>query len=253
MLETAGFYSVEEDFSLEFGKDPKVTIHSDFKIEKTSESLFNRDTVLLNTGRQPLSPYLKGFLKNEGFTVFETSARSRPAISRPPYGIKQITTKRQTEMVDAILDVLAISPGRDRHLDVFATDDNGISLSVKADRTFSRNGKNFVVSRFDGDPVTYTLFRILETKGYRVVILDRQDDFRKTAERVLSAMKIRAAYGQHELIQEEHTPVSLQMSGFWLDDTSLPGGSLFLTNLELDRNIRSLLAENGYNLYTSTD
>ena len=56
----------------------------------------------------------------------------------------------------------------------------------KAERYFERGGQRYVVTSFDGDPVNYTLFRILETKGYNVVILEAQDDFRKISEKLIA-------------------------------------------------------------------
>jgi hypothetical protein len=189
-------------------------------------------------------------LKKEGFTVYEPFAAPSPLIVLPPRNVAQIGVFAQPEMVDAILASLAVSPERDRPVDVFGADDNGISLSVKADRSFVRNGQKYVITHFDGDAVTYTLFRILETKGYRVIIIDRNDGFRKSTEKILSGMKIPGTYGRHDLIREEGLPYSVQMSGFWLDDPSLPGGSLFLTDLAINRFERSLLLENGFNIYT---
>jgi len=250
MLETAGFYSVEENFNLEFGADPKITVHSDFKIEKAADSLVNQDVVLLNNERQALPTALRGVLKKEGFTVYEPFAASGPIIVSPARNFGQIGISTQPELVDAILASLAVSPERDRTLEVFGADDNGISLSVKADRSFVSRGQKYVINRFDGDAVTYTLFRILETKGYRVITLDRQDDFRKSTEKILAGMKIRGTYGRHDLIREEGLPYSVQMSGFWLDDPSLPGGSLFLTDRAIDRVVRNLLLENGFNIST---
>ena len=117
------------------------------------------------------------------------------------------------------------------------------------ERFFERGGQRFVVTSFDGDPVTYTLFRILETKGYRVVILEAKDDFRKITEKILSRLRIQAAYAQHKLLSDDATNYSLQMSGFNLEGAGIPDGSLFLTNLPLDRIDRDLLMENGYNVH----
>jgi hypothetical protein len=41
---------------------------------------------------------------------------------------------------------------------------------------------------------------------------------------------------------------SLQMSGFHVEGPGVPGGSLFLTNLPLDRMMSELLTESGYDL-----
>ncbi|MDA8429280.1 MAG: LysM domain-containing protein [Geobacteraceae bacterium] len=248
MLDSAGFYSVEENFSMDFGTDPKLTIQSDFKIEKTPDSLIKQDVVLLNSGRVPLPSVLGTFLKKEGFKVYEPFASLQPvvpAVSRP---LCQITAKSQTDIIDALLASISLTPDKDRRLDVFAADNNGISLAVKAERYFERGGQHYVVTRFDGDPVTYTLFRFLETKGFRVTILEPRDGFRKIAEKLLSSMQIPGAYTRHTLAGDAGGNYSLQMSGFKLEGKGLPVGGLFVTDLKLDRVIRDLLQENGYHI-----
>jgi len=245
MLGSAGFYSVEENFSLDFGIDPKLTVHSDFKIEKTTESLINQDIILLNSGRVPLPLVIGNLLKKEGFTVYEPFAALQPVVPVKPRAMYQITTKNPSDIIDALLSSFSITPDKDKRLDVFAADKNGISLSVKAERYFERGGLQHVVTRFDGDPVTYTLFRILETKGYQVTILDAQDDFRKITERLLTRMHIQGTYSLHTLDQEDGVNYSLQLSGYKLEGAGGAAG-LFLTNLELDRVIRDIITANGY-------
>ncbi|MBC8019246.1 MAG: peptidoglycan-binding protein LysM, partial [Verrucomicrobia bacterium] len=129
-----------------------------------------------------------------------------------------------------------------------AADNNGISLSVKAERYFERGGQRHIVTSFDGDPVMYTLFRILEAKGYQVTILEAQDDFRKISDKLLSRLRIQGAYAQHTLGHDTGANYSLRMSGYKLEGAGLPVGGLFLTDLELDRVIRDLLTENGYSI-----
>jgi hypothetical protein len=248
MLESAGFYSVEENFSMDFGTDPKLTIRSDFKIEKTSDSLMKQDVVLMNSGHVPLPPVIGGFLKKEGFTVYEPFVSQQTVVPAVPRPLLQITTKNQPDIIDALLTSISVNPERDRRLDVFAADNNGISLSVKAERYFERDGKRHVVTRFDGDPVTYTLFRILETKGYQVIIIEAQDDFRKISEKLLSRMRIQGTYAQQTLGHAVGANYSLQMSGYMLQGAGFPVEGLFLTNLELDRVICDLLTENGYSI-----
>jgi hypothetical protein len=250
MLEAAGFYSVEKNFSLDFGSDPKLTMNFDFKIEKTAESIINQDIALLNTERVPLSPALNNFLKKEGYTLYEPFASLQPVVPDVPRSLYQIKTKNQSEIVKALLASLSVTSDHDRQLDVFETDNNGILLSVKADQYFERGGQRLVVTQFDGNPVTYTLFRILETKGYRVIILDPQDDFRKISEKMFSRMQIRNSYGQHTMTPESRSNYSLKMSGYALEGAGLPVGGLFLTNLELDSLIRDVLTENGYSITT---
>jgi len=248
MLNAAGFYSVEENFAVEFGVDPRLRVQSDFKVEKTAESLIKQDLALINSGKDALPQSLKSFLKKEGFSTFEPFASPKIAEGGPLRPVFQITARNRIEIVDAILTALSVSYHSDQQLDVFAKDNNGISLTVKAQRYFERNGQRCVVTGFDGDPITYTLFRILETKGFKVVILDGQDDFRKVSEKILTSLRMPAQYSQHTMWPDNGSNYSLHMSGFRLAGADVPGGSLFLTDLQLDRIVRDLLTENGFDV-----
>jgi hypothetical protein len=248
LLESAGFYSVEENISLEFGVDPKLTVQADFEVEKTAESLIKQDVVLVNSGRTSLPPLLGEFLKKEGFSLYEPFASRSSFAQRDSRTIHAVSAKNQPDIIDSILTALSVSPERNRRVDVFAAENNGISLSVKAERYFERGGQRYVVTSFDGDPISYTLFRILETKGYNVVILEAADDFRKISEKLISRMKIKGSFAQHNLLQDRAAGYSLQMSGFKLDDAMLPGGGIFLTDRTMDRIVRDLFTENGFYL-----
>jgi len=247
LLDSAGFYSVEPDFRLEFGLDPKLQVLSDFKVEKNAESLIKQDITLINSTSNPLPTALTTFLKQEGFSLAEPFARQQPLVSYAPMRqLLQISTVRQHETVDQLLDSFAIPFQSQQNIDIFPAAKNGISLSVKVDRFFENSGKKHVVTSFDGDPITYTLFRILETTGYRVVILEGKDDFRKVSEKILSSLNISADYANHKMWSDIGGNYSIQMSGFKLEGANIPGGSLFVTDRPLDPVIRELLKENGY-------
>lgn len=248
LLASAGFYSVEENFNLVFGTDPTLVVHSDFKIEKTSDSIIKQDVVLMNAGHVAFSPVIGNFLKKEGFTVhepFTTLQPVVPAVTRPLY---QISSKKPLGIFDSLLTSLSIGSEADCRLDIFSAGNNGISLSVVAERYFERNGLKTLVTRFDGDPVSYTLFRILETKGYQVIILDAQDNFRNVTDKLLQRINITAAYLKHSLERDSGANYSLQMSGYKLEGAGLPMGGVFVTNLEIDRTIQDILTENGYSV-----
>lgn len=250
MLGAAGFYSVEENFDLQFGVDPKLTVHADFKVEKTPDSLIKQDVVLMNCGKSALPTSLDAFLKKEGFSVYEPfAATGTSPLPRQDNRILQIADASQSAMVDALLNALDISWENDQHIDVFAADNNGISLSVKADRYFERGGQRYVVTSYNDDAITYTLFQILEARGYKVIMLEKRDDFRKVMEKTLSQLRIQGRYAQYDLRADRDPSYSLQMSGFKLEGPGVPGNSLFLTNLALDRIIRDLLKENGYSIH----
>lgn len=247
ILDSAGFYSVEPDFNLEFGADPKLRVQSDFKVEKNADSLINQDVTLINSNLNSLPDYLSAFLKKEGFSVLEPFAHQSPLVSRASMRqLLQVKTDGQHTTVDRILDTLAIPFQSHQNIDIFPAAKNGISLSVKVDRFFENSGKKHVVTSFDGDPITYTLFRILETTGYCVVILDNKDDFRKVSEKILLSLQIPADYANHKMWPDAGSNYSMQMSGFKIEGQNIPGGSLFVTDRPLDPIIKELLKENGY-------
>lgn len=248
VLDASGFYSLEENFNMNFGSDPRLTVQTDYKIEKTAESLLKHDVVLLNSNRVAIPSVLSEFLKKEGFTLFEPFASQKAYSNTGSRPIHVVNSSVLSEITDSILSAFSVPFERDRSIDVYGSDNNGISLSVKADRLFEHSGQKYVVTRFDGDPVNYTLFRILETKGYRVVILEANDDFRQISNKIISRMKIQGSYSQHTLLNDKLLGYSVQMSGVKLEDKTLPGGSLFLTNLTMDRIIKDLLTENGYSI-----
>lgn len=250
MLDSAGFYSVEEDFSMDFGTDPKLTIHSDFRIEKTPESLFTQNLVLMNAGHSPYPVAISELLKKDGFTVYEPFASPRPVTNGIARQLRQVTSDKQSDIIDVLLSSISIIPDKNRRLDVFAADSNGISLSVNAERYFERGGQRYVITTFDGDPVTYTLYRILETKGYQVAILDAKDDFRKLTEKLLSRLRIPGTYARHKLSPDKGANYSLYMTGFKVENPDFPVAGVFLTNLEINQVIRDLLSENGYSIIT---
>ena len=248
LLGAAGFYSVEENFSMEFGADPKLTVLADFKVEKNADSFINQDVVIISNNRTPFPSSLGNFLKKEGFSLYEPFASLKPLVSHESRTINYVSAKKQPEIVDSILSALSVSPERDHPVDVFAATDNGISLSVNAERYFVYGGQRYIVTTFDGDPVKNTLFKILETTGVKVIIYEAQDDFRKISEKMLSRMRIKGSFEQHTLLQGSTTGYSLQMSGFKLDDALLPSGGLFLTDRYMDRIVRDLLIENGFTI-----
>ncbi len=249
ILANAGFYSIEKDFHVEFGADPKLRIHSDFKIEKTVDSLLKQDVIMLNSGANPTPAPLSGFLKQEGFAVYEPFAISRPLVKPvSTQSLYLVESRKQPEMVAGILTALQVPFQNNQLLDVYSKDKSGISLSVNAERFFVRNGQKFVISEFDGDPVTYTLYRILETKGYHVVMLNTGDDFRKVSEKIMTALRIPARYSQHDMWPDRGKHYSLSINGFRVQSGAGRGGQLFLTDRLLDPLVKELLQENGYEI-----
>jgi len=249
LLAAAKFYSVEENFSVAFGSDPKLTVTSDFKIEKTSESLLKNDVVLVNIAgrRTGLPPPLLSFLAKEGFQVIDSAS----AFSEAPDGRKAlyiIGGSNQDSIVDDLFSALSTPCEKNKALLLDDGTLSGVTLSVRADRYSESGNRKVVVAFTEENPVQYTLLRLLELKGYRVVMLNPEDDFREISEKVLSSLGLPAQYGIQPLWLQDETPFSVQLSGFTVVGRGRNGGRRLLTNLPIDPLVRDLARFKGFDV-----
>ncbi len=246
LLGAGGFYSVEEQSLLTFGNDPKLTVRADFKVERSAESVMKNDVVLVNASQHGMPSRLSDYLKGQGFEVLEPFADEHAAAVPLRHRVIHVAPERQDQTVDMLLELLAIPVERQPRVELFSAAESGIALSVSVDRSFYRLGKHYVVARFNGDPITYTLVRLLETKGYRVVILEPQDDFRAVATKLLARMDLPSHYAPHVLFADAHGRYALETSGFMLENSASNGGSVLVTDRQLEQPLRELLYDYGY-------
>ena len=246
LLQAAGFYSVEPDFSMEFGNDPRLTVRADYRIERTPESLMRNETVLLYTGsgRYALPESLQGFLGNAGFQVIEPDLpRHDPSRKRDRF--IQVASGSQFQVVDTVLAALGHETEAGKAIEFTGWSLQGISLKVRVDRAFDVKGKKYAVAAFDGNPVTYTLTRLLETQGMTVIVIGKEDDFSTVTRKLLAALELPASYDRHRLWPLSETPYTVQMTGFLLHE---PGSdrNIFLTDRNVEPLIINLIDLNGY-------
>lgn len=249
LLSAARFYSFEEDFLVEFGTDSKISVQADFKIEKNPESLLRHEITLLNISQdRHAAPHgLRKLLAANGFRLLE-AARQFPGQSAQGHRLHQITDKEPKKITDSLLDALAIRFQADKNIDLYAQENIGVSLEVPVDRYFEDDGQRFVVSLFSGDPVTYTLVRLLETKGYRVIMLQDGDNLQSIADRMLSRMHLPAKYGEHDLWHRHEVGYGVRMPGVMIRDNRHGNRNLFITDRTVDPLVQELADVNGYRL-----
>jgi hypothetical protein len=247
LLNAAGFYSVESDFSVSFGTDPKLTVNADFKVEKDPDSPLQQDIFLINTtpGKGGFPQVLAGFMARQGFRVIDVSPSFSGEKGRSGNTISVITEEEPYAMTERLLSALRQGFERNRAVELFSMGDGGVGLKIKADRYFVRNGKRYVVSVFKGDPEEYTLLRLLDSMNYHVIILDANEDFRSLSSKILSRMDLSGSYAMHDLIPAGDMPYSIQMSGIMIDAPK-GTGKVLLTEKRPDPVIAELLKINGY-------
>lgn len=92
-----------------------------------------------------------------------------------PALVRFITGREPDQMVDSLLEALSLPVHRNA---IIAVDGDGReNISVKVDRFFVDRGTRYVVSLADKDSYTYTLYRILEMRGYAVIQVGRDGTF----------------------------------------------------------------------------
>lgn len=254
LLSSAGFYSVEEDFNVAFGNDPKLTVSADFKVENDSNSPLQHDIFLFNTD-QHLGGYpapLSEYLASQGFRVINLNTHEKAGNPVTGSSINVITDKEPSVMADKLMSALSMKYQQEKEIDVLNIGAGGIGLQVKADRYFEKNGDRFIVSTFKGDPENYTLLRLLESQHYRVIVLMPDDDFRSVAGKILSQLGLPSNYTMRDIISSKDKPYTIQMSGILLN-TSDKQGKIFLTGSKPGRLIGELLELNGYTIHESKE
>jgi len=254
LLSTAGFFSVEEDFTVAFGSDPILTVTTDFKVENDSNSPLQHDIFLFNTvsHTRGFPPVLAEYMGRQGFRVIDINS-SGIIESTPVNGaVSVITDKEPSVIADKLMSALNLSYEKDKEIGLLNMGDGGVGLRVKADRYFVKNGEKFVVSVFKGDPENYTLLRLLEAQQYHVIMLTPEEDFRSVSGKILSQLRLPSQYAMQELIASRDIPYKIQMTGIMLNAPD-NRGKIFMTATRPDRIITDLLELNGLKIIDSQD
>jgi hypothetical protein len=254
LLSSAGFYSVEENFTVAFGADPKLTVTTDFKIENDSNSSLQQNIFLLNIDPHQGSfpPPLSDYLAKQGFKVIDLYPDGMREKSRTENRIHVITEREPSSLADRLMSALNLGYEQNKEIDLLSMEEGGVSLRVKADRYFEKNGERFVVSVFNGDLENYTLLRILESQRYHVIVLTADEDFRTIAGKFLAELHLPGRYAMQDLLVSGELPYNIQMSGLMVNSPD-KRGKLFLTSSQPDRIISDLLELNGYTIHGSNE
>ncbi len=245
LIEAGKFYSTAEDFAMEFGSDPKITVRSDFRIEKTVDSLVNQDVILMNAGKVAFPSKVTEFLKNEGFTVHEPFALIKPHVYTPRNRMVQIDTHSPLDTAGSILKALSIPAESNARIDISDNDKSGVSISITPDRYFRYKGKSYCLNYDNESFANNSLAPVLTAKGINSIVINKNDDFSKISEKILTGIGLSGTYGFQKLWPEEGAGYGLEMSGIMIEGAGPAGESLFLTDREIDRIIRDISTENG--------
>lgn len=107
---------------------------------------------------------------------------------RYPVRILPISGTNGAEIVDGLTKALGITAEKMRIVELKAGVATGNPFSIKVDRYFEDGGQRFIINCTEKDQFNYTLLRLLEQEGYRVIHAER-GDFRSIAESLLTRLK----------------------------------------------------------------
>jgi len=149
-----------------------------------------------------------------------------PVIPQATTWICSVPGREPAQVVDAVLNTLALHWSRNRIIQSDAGAPN--AFSIRVDRYFELNGVRYIVSIGESDPYTYTLIRLLEGAGYRTLMIGAGDDFKTVAEKLLRLVGLDPDYGAHVIKGGK------QITGFLVQSDDAGGRQVLVTGEAAD-------------------
>jgi hypothetical protein len=123
--------------------------------------------------------------------------KSLPAPTMPlsDTWICSVTEKDPAQMVDSFLNALSLHWSKNR----IVQSAGPTSFSIRVDRYFEYKNARYIVSIGEHDPYNYTMIRLLEAAGYRVLMINGKEDFQTLGKRMLAFVGVAPTFGKHVL------------------------------------------------------
>lgn len=241
LLRTAEFARIDENFPVELGAVPKLTVRADFRIVRLPAASRGPETVLLFVDEEgPCIPLpLRDYLTRKGYQVAEFCQSSpSPSFAEPGYDLRSLPSSTPCEMSQSLLEALSIRLDRNRIVSGSMGSGAENRFSIRVEGYFEANGKRFILNCSESDSYNYTLFRLLQLQGYGIIEARENDDFATVAERLLSELKYPHAFGRFDL---DYGRYKVAVIGFKVARKGNSTGRLFLTNIPADPVFAELL------------
>lgn len=216
VLQQAGFAEVGEDRTVSLGESPMLSLHADFRVVVQGKD-GGRQVVLVDLTPPAGFPSerLVGYLAGKGLRLVTPSTSVAAAATRRTPVVAVPEGSNPCERADALAEALKLkeSPAA---------------------------GKGILLRCAESGDVDYTLERLLENEGYRVIRLAQGDDAKKIAETVLGKLKLPAVYGKQTLAYGEKSGVTAEVEGFLVERD---GKRALIVASPLEPGLRDLLEE----------
>ncbi|WP_224958803.1 LysM peptidoglycan-binding domain-containing protein [Geomonas subterranea] len=150
------------------------------------------------------------------------SAQSEPALPVAPTWVCPVNRHDAGSVVDSVLN--AVSAAWSRNKIIHSAAGAATPYSIRVDRYFEYKGNRYIVSIGENDPYNYTLIRILESAGYRVLMLTGKEDFQMVTEKLLRLAGISPDFGAHALREGS------RVTGFLVQQDDAAGRRVVITD-----------------------
>lgn len=159
-------------------------------------------------------------------TAASREISAAPAIPPANTWICSVTERDSAKIVDAVMNALSVSWSRNRiiHSDEGAAN----TFSIRVDRYFEYKGARYIVSIGESDPYSYTLIRLLEGAGYKVLRISGGENFKTVNEKLLRLIGLAPDFGRHALQEGRET------TGFLLQQDDAGGRRVVITGEPVD-------------------
>lgn len=120
-----------------------------------------------------------------------------PAIPTPLANtwICSVTERDASKIVDDVLNALSLHWSRNWIIQSTAP----TAFSIRVDRYFEYKQARYIVSIGERDPYNYTLVRLLEGAGYRVLRISGKEDFETVNKKIFALVGVVPVFGKHLL------------------------------------------------------
>ena len=144
--------------------------------------------------------------------------------------ICSVAEKDPAKIVDSVMNALSLHWRRNR---IIQSDEGAPNtFSIRVDRYFELNGVRYIVSIGENDPYSYTLLRLLEGAGYRVLTLNSGDDFKAVGEKLLRLVGLVPDFGRHVVLGGKES------TGFLVQADDADGRRMVITSEAADPKLK---------------
>ncbi|BDV41340.1 peptidoglycan-binding protein LysM [Geotalea uraniireducens] len=226
LLHTAEFARVDNNVTVDFGSDPRLTVYFDFRVTTLPAATRGPEAVYLCIDENvPAMPQpLQDYLASNGYRVVEFDAGAAKAATDPGYDLQTIPQGAPCETTAALLDALSIRLEKNRIVSGSLSDSR---FSIRVEGFFENGGKRFILSCDDSDSYNYTLLRLLQLDGYTIIHFAANSTYGTTIDTVLTALDYPHTQGT---LQFPYGRYSITLTGFKVTRKVPSPGRLLITS-----------------------